>query len=204
MNDTTIVGGGRFTWKRSDQVPAAQKRPPYVHTPFFNEETSDGRKNRFSLRAASGQVTCPPDRIWAFPSYGAGPRAEDRPESGSRGRSWGGPIASGTGSTDADDVFVPEAVKAALGSGSIAYAFWSNKTGHPISSFRTTWAVPPVPKTRSGQTIFLFNGIQNSTMIYQPVLAWAPSAAGDGDCWSGADWYADGRQGHASIRRQSV
>jgi hypothetical protein len=95
------------------------------------------------------------------------------------------------------NVFVPEAVKAALGSGWIAYAFWSNTTGHPLSSFRTTWVVPPVPKTQSGQTIFLFNGIQNSTMIYQPVLAWGPSAAGGGNYWSVASWYADGQQGHA-------
>jgi hypothetical protein len=94
-------------------------------------------------------------------------------------------------------VFVPEEIKPALGSGWIAYAFWSNNTGHPISSFSTTWVVPPAPATQSGQVIFLFNGIQNSTMIYQPVLQWGPSAAGGGNYWSVASWYADGQGGSA-------
>ena len=35
----------------------------------------------------------------------------------------------------------------------------------------TQWTVPPEPATQNGQTIFLFNGIQNSTMIYQPVCS---------------------------------
>jgi hypothetical protein len=59
-----------------------------------------------------------------------------------------------------------------FGSGWITYAYWTNSSGKPVSSFRTTWVVPPAPSTMSGQTIFLFNGIQNSTMIYQPVLQW--------------------------------
>ncbi len=42
------------------------------------------------------------------------------------------------------------------------------------------------------QTIFLFNGIQNSTMIYQPVLQGGSSAAGGGPYWSVASWYVDG------------
>lgn len=85
----------------------------------------------------------------------------------------------------------------ALGSGWIVYADWSNNTGKPVSSFATTWAVPPAPATQSGQTIFLFNGIQNSTMIYQPVLQWGPSAAGGGNYWAVASWYADGQGGHS-------
>src|ERR1700735_749232 len=83
----------------------------------------------------------------------------------------------------------------ALGSGWITYAYWNNSTGKPITSFRTNWVVPPVPATDSGQTIFLFNGIQNSTMIYQPVLQWGPSAAGGGNYWAVASWYADGQGG---------
>jgi hypothetical protein len=89
-----------------------------------------------------------------------------------------------------------------FGSGWIVYAGWNNDTGQPISSFRTTWVVPPPPTTQSGQTIFLFNGIQNSTMIYQPVLQWGPSAAGGGNYWTVASWYADGQTGqsfHSSL-----
>jgi hypothetical protein len=96
------------------------------------------------------------------------------------------------------NVFVPKTlVKPALGSGWITYASWTNTTGHPLTSFRTTWVVPPAPSTQSGQTIFLFNGIQNSTMIYQPVLQWGPSAAGGGNSWTVASWYVDGQGGPA-------
>ncbi|HEY2704344.1 MAG TPA: hypothetical protein VGL20_11690 [Candidatus Dormibacteraeota bacterium] len=85
----------------------------------------------------------------------------------------------------------------AFGSGWITYASWTNDTGTPVSNFTTTWVVPPAPSTRSGQTIFLFNGIQNSTMIYQPVLQWGASAAGGGDYWAVASWYVDGAGGPA-------
>ena len=45
--------------------------------------------------------------------------------------------------------------------------------------------------------VSLSMGIQNSTMIYQPVLQWGPSAAGGGQKWSVASWYADGQDGHS-------
>jgi hypothetical protein len=81
---------------------------------------------------------------------------------------------------------------AALGSGWIADAYWNNGTGSPITSFTTNWVVPPAPSTQSGQTIFLFNGIQNYRAnfgILQPVLQWGVSAAGGGPYWSIANWY---------------
>jgi hypothetical protein len=89
----------------------------------------------------------------------------------------------------------PAKVSPSLGSGWIAYADWSNTTGQPISYFATTWTVPPAPQTNSGQTIFLFNGIQNSTMILQPVLQWGPSGAGGAAYWAVASWYVDGSGG---------
>jgi hypothetical protein len=92
---------------------------------------------------------------------------------------------------------VPGAIVPAFGSGWITYSYWLNNSGHPVSSFKTTWVVPPAPATNSGQTIFLFNGIQNSTMIYQPVLQWGPSAAGGGNYWTVASWYVDGQNGPA-------
>jgi len=79
--------------------------------------------------------------------------------------------------------------------GWVSYSSWSNTTGNPISRFATTWEVPAEPANAGDQTIFLFNGIQNSTMIYQPVLQWGPSAAGGGQYWSIASWYADGETG---------
>jgi len=90
----------------------------------------------------------------------------------------------------------PEATPA-FGSGWITFASWMNATGRSVSSFSTTWVVPDPPATQSGQVIFLFSGIQNETMIYQPVLQWGTSAAGGGNYWAVASWYADGPSGQA-------
>jgi hypothetical protein len=79
-----------------------------------------------------------------------------------------------------------------FGSGWIADAFWMNTTGSPVTSFQTTWTVPPAPATDHGQTIFLFNGIDPSDpsqAILQPVLQWGPSHAGGGSYWTIASWY---------------
>ena len=97
------------------------------------------------------------------------------------------------------NIHVPETagVVPAFGSGWITYASWTNSTGTPVSRFATSWRVPAAPASSNGQTIFLFNGIQNSTMIYQPVLQWGPSAAGGGAYWAVASWYADGQTGHS-------
>jgi hypothetical protein len=89
----------------------------------------------------------------------------------------------------------PDEVKPAFGSGWITYGSWTNDTGTPVSRFTTNWIVPPAPATDNGQTIFLFNGIQNSTNIYQPVLQWGPSGAGGGSQWNVASWYVDGASG---------
>jgi hypothetical protein len=98
----------------------------------------------------------------------------------------------------------PPTLVPAFGTGWITDAGWSNNTGSPITSFSTTWVVPPAPTTQSNQVIFLFNGIQNSTMIYQPVLQWGVSAAGGGPYWAVASWYADGQTGtsfHTNLTR---
>jgi uncharacterized protein YjdB len=79
----------------------------------------------------------------------------------------------------------------ALGEGWITYAWWDSGAAS-ITRFATTWIVPPAPSTYTGQTIFLFNGIQNTGPnfgILQPVLQYGPSAAGGGNFWSIASWY---------------
>lgn len=91
----------------------------------------------------------------------------------------------------------PPRVVPAFGSGWITYASWTNQTGTPVSSFSTTWAVPPAPATQSGQLIYIFSGIQNSTMIYQPVLQWGNNGLFGGNHWVVASWYADGQGGQA-------
>jgi len=107
------------------------------------------------------------------------------------------PVRPGNEPLHPANVFVPASVVPGLGSGWITYASWANSTGKPITSFNTTWMVPPPPATQSGQTIFLFNGIQNSSMIYQPVLQWGSSGAGGGNFWAVASWYVDGQGGPA-------
>jgi hypothetical protein len=86
---------------------------------------------------------------------------------------------------------VAPGARPALGSGWIVYGWWDSGA-RPISNFTTTWIVPPAPTTYAAQTIFLFNGIQNTGPnfgILQPVLQYGASAAGGGDYWSIASWY---------------
>jgi hypothetical protein len=80
--------------------------------------------------------------------------------------------------------------------GWITFTWWTNRDQKPLRSFSTTWRVPPPPASSSGQTIFLFNGLQNTGPGYgilQPVLQWGPSAAGGGRYWSVASWYVTSR-----------
>ena len=78
--------------------------------------------------------------------------------------------------------------------GWVAYASWPNTGKSPISSFTTTWTVPPAPSTYHGQTVFLFNSIEpaSGNAILQPVLQYGPSAAGGGRYWAVASWYLVG------------
>jgi hypothetical protein len=97
-----------------------------------------------------------------------------------------------------EPVFVVDSNEPAanLDEGWITYTWWKNQSGTPLQSFSTTWQVPPAPKTRNRQTIFLFNGLQNTGHNYgilQPVLQWGPSAAGGGAYWSVASWYVTSR-----------
>jgi hypothetical protein len=79
----------------------------------------------------------------------------------------------------------------------LAYAHWTNGTGAPVSSFTAKWRVPKDPITKSGQSVFLFNGATNLTnkkhgkkkkAIIQPVLQWGATAAGGGPYWAIASW----------------
>ena len=75
-----------------------------------------------------------------------------------------------------------------------AYAYWANTGSSPISSFDTTWNVPPAPETNHGQSIFLFPGISSAghSAVLGPVLQYGPSEAGGGNYWSVASWYLSG------------
>ena len=77
--------------------------------------------------------------------------------------------------------------------GWVTWASWNNGTATSISSFSTSWRVPPLPATQSGQLVYLFNGLQNPAgkEILQPVLQWGSSGAGGGNFWSIASWHAD-------------
>jgi hypothetical protein len=85
-------------------------------------------------------------------------------------------------------------------SGWITYASWLNRTGKPVTSFTTTWAVPPAPTAYTGQTLFMFNSIEptSGNAILQPVLQYGSSAAGGGNYWAVASWYVVGSQAYYS------
>lgn len=80
-----------------------------------------------------------------------------------------------------------------LGSGWITFALWQNSAQDPISQIATDWTVPDPPTVDTGQTIFLFNALQNAsrTNLLQPVLQWGKSQAGGGSFWSISNWYID-------------
>lgn len=110
---------------------------------------------------------------------------------------------------DVPEVFVRPGEVPGFGSGWITYAYWLNTTSQPVTEFRSTWQVPPAPTTQSGQTIFLFNGIDPvnpSAAILQPVLQWGVSAAGGGSYWSVASWYVlgNGQAFHTNLVPVSV
>jgi hypothetical protein len=84
----------------------------------------------------------------------------------------------------------PDAPIPGIGSGWITYAWWRSPGG-AISSLTAQWIVPPAPATQAGQTIFLFNALeddQNNDLL-QPVLQWGASHAGGGDYWAIANWF---------------
>ena len=83
-----------------------------------------------------------------------------------------------------------------FGTGWITFANF--QSGTPLKSFLTTWVVPGAPQTRNGQLLYMFNGLQNSSMILQPVLQWGDNGAFGGDHWCVASWFADGQGGAAS------
>ena len=90
--------------------------------------------------------------------------------------------------------FSTNATVPSLGSGWITDGSWTNSTGNPLTYFSTNWIVPSNPTGSDGQTLFLFNGLQDGTTstshILQPVLQWGTSAAGGGNYWSVGNWYA--------------
>ncbi|KAJ7177211.1 hypothetical protein C8R43DRAFT_1230245 [Mycena crocata] len=85
---------------------------------------------------------------------------------------------------------------AAPRSGWITHAFWFYTAASPISSFTTTFMVPPPPATLNGQLIYLFPCMEPGTLetIMQPVLQFGTSPAGGGAFWSVASWYLLGDQ----------
>jgi hypothetical protein len=82
--------------------------------------------------------------------------------------------------------------------GWVTYSYWHNTdTAMPFHYFSTNWIVPNPPVTNSGQTVFLFNALEedlhgagvSTNYIIQPVLQWGGSAAGGGSYWAIADWF---------------
>jgi hypothetical protein len=87
---------------------------------------------------------------------------------------------------------LPASTVPAFGTGWITFGTWTkSSTEEAVSSFRTQWVVPPEPIARDGQLIYLFNGMQNSTGILQPVLQWGTSPLGGESYWAVASWFVN-------------
>lgn len=78
--------------------------------------------------------------------------------------------------------------------GRVAYAYWSSNSLSPISTFSSSWIVPPYPTVSSGQTIFLYSSLEatSGSAILLPALQYGPSSAGGGPSWTVATWYITG------------
>jgi hypothetical protein len=86
----------------------------------------------------------------------------------------------------------PSATIPQIGSGWITSSEWNRPPGASISRIYSEWTVPQPPITpNSGQTIFLFNSLENASRdeIVQPVLQFGSSAAGGGNGWWIGNWY---------------
>jgi hypothetical protein len=94
---------------------------------------------------------------------------------------------------------VENLVPGTYGSGWITDAIWINTAAPLINYFSTSWTVPPLPYTNHGQTVYLFNALQDgetsTSYIIQPVLQYGPSNAGGGGYYSITDWYGGGPSG---------
>jgi hypothetical protein len=76
--------------------------------------------------------------------------------------------------------------------GWVSWGSWTNQTGSRITTFVTSWEVPPAPAVAGGQLIYLFNGLEDTDQkhILQPVLQWGVSPAkGSGNAWGLASFW---------------
>jgi len=91
---------------------------------------------------------------------------------------------------------VPAENLAGDGGGWVTWSMWVNASATAITSFETSWVVPPAPSSDSGQLIYLFNALEDQAGddIVQPVLQWGVSGAGGGSYWGVASWYVDSSQ----------
>ncbi|KAF8954358.1 hypothetical protein BDZ97DRAFT_1758342 [Flammula alnicola] len=83
----------------------------------------------------------------------------------------------------------------AISTGYVAYTYFTNNSvANPISSFSSSWTVPPVPKTNHNQLLYLFSALTpvSDDAILQPVLQYGTSGAGGGNYWATASWYLVG------------
>jgi hypothetical protein len=96
----------------------------------------------------------------------------------------------------------PQNLHPQIGSGWITYSEWTRPAGTIIQRIYTQWVVPDAPTDYSGQTIYLFNGLENEakTEIVQPVLQYGSSNAGRGKGWFIANWWVM-PSGHAIISK---
>jgi hypothetical protein len=77
-----------------------------------------------------------------------------------------------------------------------SWCTWTNRSLQPIGSFESRWTVPVAPAAANGQTIYLFNGLQdaNGKHIVQPVLQWGRSPAkGSTNAWGLASFWVGGQ-----------
>lgn len=88
------------------------------------------------------------------------------------------------------------ALKSPLMDGYAARATWAANDGNSIRTLKATWRVPAPPMSHSGQTIYLFIGMETAVgdrTILQPVLQWGVNGLKN---WSVASYCVSGSPGN--------
>ena len=71
----------------------------------------------------------------------------------------------------------------------VTFSALLNDSGQPITSFRSSWIVPPIPSASDAAPVYFWNGLEpiDHSVVLQPVLGWYGSGDWMASCYSVGD-----------------
>jgi hypothetical protein len=92
--------------------------------------------------------------------------------------------------TKLSDVFRNENGPPGGAGGWVTYSQWIQPAVNPITSFSTTWIVPPAPTANDNQVVYIWNGLwDGGNSLMQSVLQWGVGGNQGGPSWIISCWY---------------